>query len=461
MMRHLIAFALVALCSCGPDDQAPARQVGHGYGGTAGTAGSAGHAGTAKGGSGGSSGATQQELCDGVDNNKNGKVDEGCTCKLGDTQKCYRGPAGTRNVGECKDGTQTCAKSGEFTVWGECTGDVLPSNDIADGKDNDCNGTPDDSNCPPDQPKDTEVCGDSKDNDCDGLYDCDDPDCPACHEATCDDSMDNDVDGMIDCLDPDCPPCAEDCTDAKDNDYDGLVDCMDPECGSPCHETCGDNKDNDYDGLIDCYDPDCGCKETCGNGKDDDSDGLVDCGDPDCQPCHEGNCADGIDNDLDGLVDCKDPECPGCKENCTNGLDDDSDGLVDAQDPECFTCAPDGECCNGKDDDGDGWIDEGQVCRDMGEPCPPGAYKECDCYCGVSRRCRPDGTWGPCYRDGVCGAPVQISSHDQCGPGMRCDGGGCYAAFNGVCYHPWDCPIGQVCDDEVCKPDHFHGAQCP
>ncbi|MBI5535375.1 MAG: hypothetical protein HY898_21785 [Deltaproteobacteria bacterium] len=470
-MRHLVRIGVVAFfglavvqssSGCGPDDSLPTRPFvsKDGGAGTSGHAGATGgNAGTSGHGGSGGTGVPTKEVCDGVDNNANGVVDEGCACKIGESQKCYPGPPTTRNVGECKDGSQKCVQSGEFAAWGPCEGAVLPSDDIADGKDNDCNGTPDDSKCAPDQTKDQEVCADGVDNDCDGLYDCDDPDCPPCHEGGCGDGVDNDVDGKIDCLDPDCPPCTEDCANGGDDDYDGLVDCQDPDCGGPCKEVCGDAKDNDYDGLIDCYDPDCGCKETCGNGKDDDADGLVDCQDPDCQPCHETNCADGKDNDQDGLVDCADTDCPGCKEDCGNGFDDDHDGFVDGADPECMCFG--GECCNGKDDDGDGWIDEGQVCANIGEPCPPGAYKECDCYCGVSRRCRPDGTWGPCYRDGACGAPVQISSHDQCGAGMRCDGGGCYYAIGGPCYHPWDCPLGQVCDDEICKPDHFHGAQCP
>jgi hypothetical protein len=53
-------------------------------------------------------------------------------------------------------------------------------------------------------------------------------------------------------------------------------------------------------------------------------------------------CNDGADNDCDGLTDCADPDCaaaPPCippqPENCSNCVDDDGDGLIDAEDPDC------------------------------------------------------------------------------------------------------------------------------
>jgi len=36
-------------------------------------------------------------------------VDEGCTCVNGQTQPCYTGPNGTQNIGICAGGTQTCS----------------------------------------------------------------------------------------------------------------------------------------------------------------------------------------------------------------------------------------------------------------------------------------------------------------------------------------------------------------
>lgn len=392
----LLGLGALALAACGssPEDEpwwysqgAAGKAAGKG-----GNAGGSGVGGTSVG-QGGSGAQGAQETCDGLDNNANGEVDEGCTCSPGKTQACYTGPAETRHVGECKDGSQTCEKSAEFGIWGACLGSVVPSQEIADGKDNDCNGTPDDV-CGGDGPHGPEVCGNGVDDDCDGLIDCKDSDCPG------------------------------------------------------------------------------GCKETkCSDGQDDDEDGQVDCVDPDCQgtaDCKESNCADGVDNDSDGLVDCKDPDCPGCKEDCGDGVDNDGDGMVDCQDADCASatncqqnCGPNGECCNGLDDNGDGRIDEGDVCRNVGEPCPPGAYQSCDCYCGVHRKCKPDGTWGPCFVDGNGSCAIAaVTSQSQCGGGY-CDYGECvyFPLGSSQCVHHSDCPKPMVCDLGQCLFDPYN--PCP
>jgi hypothetical protein len=80
------------------------------------------------------------EQCNTLDDDCDAEVDEGCQCTAGAQQSCYDGPGATRNVGVCQDGAQTC-QSG---AWGPCTGSVVPTTeDCGDGLDNDCDGQTD------------------------------------------------------------------------------------------------------------------------------------------------------------------------------------------------------------------------------------------------------------------------------------------------------------------------------
>jgi hypothetical protein len=92
----------------------------------------------------------EAERCDGTDNDGDTEVDEDWP-KLGE-------PCGEA-AGECVEGEWVCAVDGDGVV---CDGGVGPVAEICDGKDNDCDGTPD--NGP------NEVC-DGEDNDCDGFID--------------------------------------------------------------------------------------------------------------------------------------------------------------------------------------------------------------------------------------------------------------------------------------------------
>lgn len=135
------------------------------------------------------------EDCDGEDNDCNGKVDDG-TDGQGLTRTCYSGPAQTRGLGTCKEGTQRC----ESAKWSECTGDVVPKAESCDGTDSDCDGQIDNAEgvgescdtgqpgacsqgtrgcdaqqkkvvCLPDTSALDEVCGNNKDDNCDGNID--------------------------------------------------------------------------------------------------------------------------------------------------------------------------------------------------------------------------------------------------------------------------------------------------
>jgi hypothetical protein len=92
-------------------------------------------------------GCVAAENCgDGLDNECDGAVDDGCGCDAGAVQPCFMGPPGSRNVGACRDGTQLCESDGEFGHWGPCTG-ISPSPETCDGLDNDCNGCADEHEC--------------------------------------------------------------------------------------------------------------------------------------------------------------------------------------------------------------------------------------------------------------------------------------------------------------------------
>lgn len=77
----------------------------------------------------------------GLDDDCDGRVDEGCTCTPGETRPCFAGPPDRRNVGSCADGVEGCT---EFGLWGGCFGGVSPSAETCNGSDDDCNGINDD-----------------------------------------------------------------------------------------------------------------------------------------------------------------------------------------------------------------------------------------------------------------------------------------------------------------------------
>ncbi|HET7539834.1 MAG TPA: MopE-related protein [Polyangiaceae bacterium] len=86
-----------------------------------------------------------EALCNHLDDDCDGMVDEGCPCAIGDVQPCFLGPPARLGVGACVAGTQTCLRGGELSpFWGECEGGIGPSPERCDGLDNDCNGCADD-----------------------------------------------------------------------------------------------------------------------------------------------------------------------------------------------------------------------------------------------------------------------------------------------------------------------------
>lgn len=73
-----------------------------------------------------------QEVCDDrmLDEDCDGRIDNGCACTTGDMRPCQTPPS-------CMAGVQACDNG----VWGsECIGEVRGEREICDGEDNDCDG---------------------------------------------------------------------------------------------------------------------------------------------------------------------------------------------------------------------------------------------------------------------------------------------------------------------------------
>ena len=166
-----------------------------------------------------------QEACNGQDDDCDGKVD-------GLTRPCYDGPAGTRGVGGCKDGTQLCSGGS----WGACKGHTKPQAEVCNGKDDDCDGKTDE-----------EASGAAMSREC---YTGDPKTkgvgpCKAGREKCESGGWSGRCDGEV-------KPAAEACN-GKDDDCDGTVDgktakcsaglvCTGGKCVTPCTDDCTEGK---------------------------------------------------------------------------------------------------------------------------------------------------------------------------------------------------------------------------
>ena len=285
------------------------------------------------------------EICDGIDNDCDGQIDEGFDKDNDGYTTCN---------GDCDDNNQT----------------VYPGAvEMCDGKDNNCDGVIDE--------------GYDKDNDgytmCGG--DCDDNNLtvyPGAPEL--DDGIDNDCDGQIDedivkdedndgysppqdCNDNDpyIYPGATEICDGKDNDCDGQIDegyDKDNDGYTVCDGDCNDNDTCVYPGATEtCDGKDNNCDGVKDEGFDKDNDGYTTCGgdcndkDPTVYP-GAAELDDGKDNDCDGQID----------EGIDVEIDNDNDGYsppYDCNDNNPYIHPGAEERSDGKDNNCDGQIDEG------------------------------------------------------------------------------------------------------
>jgi MYXO-CTERM domain-containing protein len=344
------------------------------------------------------------EACDGIDNDCNGMVDDGNIQQVGQ-------PCGS-DVGECVAGALAC-NTGVLT----CVGDVGPTAEKCNGKDDDCDGQIDNGvaaggTCT--APYDTNMFPGPRDNA---------PCMPGI--LTCDGSGNAFCDGAV-------APTAELC-DGIDNDCDGKID----EAGPAPDGIEGSPSPNDPNKKI--GDP-CGVSQ--------------------------GACTPGKYACVNGVFTCLGGQQPS-EESC-DCSDNDCDGQTDESDPNSPICSAGKKCVNAG-----GSCACAAPCGSGEFPCPPGQKCEqvTDSNSGqpLSFYCVPDNC-GDCSKKtikdksgNVICAPAGAPADNNCvaPPVCVCKGqAGCKNPCDGV-----TCPSGQVCTDYgpnagKCVVDNCYNVPC-
>jgi len=373
------------------------------------------------------------ESCNNKDDDCNGIIDDGLTRACGQ--------------GTCL-GTEKCTDG----VWGGTPQDAcsapLPTAEICDGKDNDCDGVCDglttgcsevNGTCDPDDPAScpqTDSPGDP------GHYTT-----PDAAETSCADAIDDDLDGLVNdgCPANGAAETGAECSNAIDDDGDGAINdgCPVPTLPIP-QNVCQPG------GRI--------CRVGCAASKSyEDCSGEV-------KPLANDPC-NGLDDDCDNKID-EDFTPADCSTNCGVGHTKCVNGTITCD----STPATDDTTCDNVDDDCDGLIDEDWTCANpVNGKCPCGAGQVCDgeekCINGVVQ-CTGDpvGVETCNCVDDDCDGQVD-EDPDPNDPNTNiCPGGAtctnCQCAFP-CAQSEFPCPFGKKCENNYCVNDPCYGVTCP
>jgi MYXO-CTERM domain-containing protein len=346
-----------------------------------------------------------EEICDGLDNNCDGTVDEGFA---------MAGACDTGLPGVCAEGHLSCDAAAE------CVPNTPASDEACDGLDNDCDGSVDEDvvdaggACATGQ---TGICAVGHRVCLDGAWQCAGDESPAAEVC---DVLDNNCDGHVDeDVRNACGRCGEvpeELCNGEDDDCDGTVD---DEAPCPVGEACRWGRCVEA-----CANNECGGTEVCVDGFCADPCDLLAC--EAAQICRGGECVDpcaGV-SCAAGQVCVHPGRC--VADNCLEAGCAAGERCVD------FVCEPD-PCA-------ELFCPEASFCRDG--RCVPSCA---DVSCPYGERCQD----GACVADD-CGGVI-------CADGQTCLDGACIAdPCAGI-----SCDPALACVDGVCGDDPCLNVICP